>query len=458
MGAVMALDARTLLFIYILLQLIQSGMVMALWLANRRIKGLGWWTAGMLAGAATLPLFSMQAEGGGKVVAYCIPLLAVIFTAAVFYIGACRFCGRAVEWRRLGIGTALAVVGTQWFLWADFSLAGRGVVLNLYMAGCYFATAWVLWREDRPPVRWVARAFATIYAVGAVIILSRVPMLFLDPGMPWDSGNAAKTSGFFLTGIVLTSVWVFFVVMLVNRVEAHERNLRGAAELDSERTLSEALMEVEAQKAIRLRENLARDLHDGIGSMTANLAMLASLGVGESEVEREKILREIEAIALRGNREIRGLLGELDSGPIQWRTFLAELRRCVIPVNEAVGIVTQWGTSGEIPDTPIFESAAGASLAKVLREAVHNMVKHSGARAAEIHFAFRPEMLVLRIADDGQGFSETPGSGRGLRNMARRCADLGGEISRESVVRGTGWRISVPLPLSLAGTARKEVA
>lgn len=452
---VMALDARTLLFIYIVLQLIQSGMVMALWLANQRIKGLGWWTAGMLAGAATLPLFAMQAGGGGKVEAYCIPLLAVIFTAAVFYIGACRFCGRAVAWRRLGIGTVLAVAGTQWFLWGDFSLAGRGVVLNLHMAGCYFATAWVLWGEERPPVRWTARAFATIFAVGAVVIVSRVPMLFLDPGMPWDSGDADKTSGFFLTGIVLTSVWTFFVVMLVNRVEAHERNLRGAAELDSERTLREALLEVEVQKAVRMRENLAQDLHDGIGSITANVAMLASVGTMDEGAGRERIFKEIEEMAVRGNREIRGLLGELDGAPMAWDAFLAEQRGFVVCFSGAAGIATQWEVSGNVPEKVIAESAA-ASLAKVLREAVHNMVRHSGAGAAEVGFQFSKDSLELRVADDGQGFSQGREGGRGIANMERRCEDLGGSFTINGSAEGTEVLIRIPLPLGqFQGKRRK---
>ncbi len=459
-GAEMSLDARTLLFIYTLLQLIQSGMVMALWLANRRIKGLGWWTAGMLAGAATLPLFAMQAEGGGKVVAYCIPLQATIFTAAVFYIGACQFIARAVEWWRLGIGTALAVAGTQWFLWGHFSLAGRGVVLNLFMAGCYFATAWVLWREDRPPVRWVARAFSTIYAVGAVIILSRVPMLFLDPGMPWDSGNAAKTSGFFLTGIVLTSVWVFFVVMLVNRVEAHERNLRGAAELESERALREALMEVEArkaeEKAMRTRESLARDLHDGIGSITANVILLASMGADEDDAEKGKILREIEMVARRGNQEVRGLLDELDGAPVSWRLFLAELRRCVVPFNETVGIATRWEVNGELPLERITDRAAAASLAKILREAAHNIVRHSGAKEAEIGFIFENGRLHIRVGDDGTGFTEGREDGRGLMNMARRCEELGGGFSIEGSERGTEISMEIALPLSQGTHKEKE--
>lgn len=156
--------------------------------------------------------------------------------------------------------------------------------------------------------------------------------------------------------------------------------------------------------------------------------MMASPGTGEKNGERDKILREIESMALRGNREIRGLLGESDGGPVEWRAFLAELRRCLIPVNEAAGIATRWETAGEIPDGPISEISAGASLAKVVREAVHNMVKHSGARAAENPFRIRAG--PPRPAHRGRW----PGI---FRNSRRRP----GSAQHGDALRKSGWKI-----------------
>lgn len=277
----MVLDAQTLLIMYAVLQVMQTAMAVTLWLGNRRIGGLGWWVAGMALGALTLPLFSLQFQGGGKIDAYLLPILMSLGTSGTTYIGACRFRGVPVRWSLLGWATAAAVAGNLWFLWGNESLAGRGVVIAIFMVGCYGGTAAVLWREDRLLVRRTARALAGAYALGASLMLCRIPLFILDPGMAWAPGNAAKTSVFLLVGIILIAIWVFFLVLLVSRVEAHERHLRRLEEQESDRALRDALLEVEAQKAARLRENLARDLHDGIGSITANVAMLASLGVGE---------------------------------------------------------------------------------------------------------------------------------------------------------------------------------
>jgi signal transduction histidine kinase len=330
------------------------------------------------------------------------------------------------------------------------------------MAGCYGATAWVLWGEERPQVRWAARALATGYGIGAAVLVIRIPLLVLDPTVPWNTGNAAKTSGFFLAGIVLTSVWAFFVMLLVNRVEAHERNLRETEALESERLLREAMVELEArkaeEKAMKMRESLARDLHDGIGNITANVILLASMGANEDEAEKGKILREIEMVARRGNQEVRGLLDELDGAPISWRLFLAELRRSVVPVNETVGIATRWEITGELPGEQITDRAAAASLAKILREAAHNIVRHSGAKEAEIGFVFESSWLHIRVGDDGSGFTEGREGGRGLMNMARRCEELGGGFSIEGTERGTKISMEIALPLSQGTHKEKEIS
>lgn len=454
----MILDALTLLFVFALLQLLQMVMIGALWMANRRIPGLGWWAVGLFVQVAGMGLGFLQGTDVSRFFSFYLLNVATWFSAVTIYAGACRFRGVAVRWRWITALVLFAAVAYAWFLWGNDLLQGRVVVTAILMGFCYVGTGVVMWGETRPSLRMTARLLTVGLGAAAAVMVARIVLWSVFPEAPWANGNAPMASNQIVAGIVLLFTWVFFVVMLVTCFKNHEGQMLRAEEIRSGQALNAALLEVEAQKTARLREDLARDLHDGIGSITANLAILAALGVVEDGAEREKILKEIEAMALHGNREIRSLLGELDGRPVDWRSFLAELRRSVIPVNEAAGIATQWETTGEIPSGSITENAVAASLAKVLREAVHNMVKHSGARAAEIRFKFEPDRLVLRIADDGRGISETFGDGRGLRNMARRCDDLGGRFSRETDVKGTSLLISVPLPLSLSEAPRKEVA
>jgi two-component system sensor histidine kinase DesK len=83
-------------------------------------------------------------------------------------------------------------------------------------------------------------------------------------------------------------------------------------------------------------------------------------------------------------------------------------------------------------------------LALALREAVTNVVRHSGASKTSIH-AWRETATgnaALEVADDGRGATRPEGSG--LRGMRERVEALDGRVI-SSVSGGTRLRIVVPL-------------
>ena len=83
-----------------------------------------------------------------------------------------------------------------------------------------------------------------------------------------------------------------------------------------------------------------------------------------------------------------------------------------------------------------------------MKEAFHNIVKHSGAR--KVHMSLFTEKANLRIIieDDGVGFNieQINGWGNGLTNMNRRIEYLGGSFTIKSAAgSGTAVEISVKL-------------
>jgi signal transduction histidine kinase len=88
-------------------------------------------------------------------------------------------------------------------------------------------------------------------------------------------------------------------------------------------------------------------------------------------------------------------------------------------------------------------------LLATLQEALSNVVRHSGARHAEVELSVG-DHVQLRVADDGVGpEAVSPVSaqtGRGLTNMAERAASLGGTMTLSSRRRcGTELLWKVPL-------------
>ena len=101
--------------------------------------------------------------------------------------------------------------------------------------------------------------------------------------------------------------------------------------------------------------------------------------------------------------------------------------------------------SGSLP----FE--IGLSLFRVLQEALHNAVKHSGVKRVEVQVAEHSNEFHLTVRDSGCGFdfeAAKRGRGLGLTSMQERLRLVSGQLSIESKPQ-EGTTIHARVPLSL---------
>jgi signal transduction histidine kinase len=99
-------------------------------------------------------------------------------------------------------------------------------------------------------------------------------------------------------------------------------------------------------------------------------------------------------------------------------------------------------------------AAAALCLFRVTQEALQNVVKHSGARAATVRLTQARQNIRLHIADDGKGFagSSNNGVGLGLLSMRERVHTAGGTIVIRSVPdQGTLVGVRLPTDPALFG-------
>jgi len=87
-------------------------------------------------------------------------------------------------------------------------------------------------------------------------------------------------------------------------------------------------------------------------------------------------------------------------------------------------------------------------LYRIVQEALHNVVRHSGAQKARVALRSNDGMLELHVADPGAGFApaDQAGGGIGLVSMRERVNFVGGQIVIHSAP-GAGTRIGVRVPI-----------
>jgi len=198
--------------------------------------------------------------------------------------------------------------------------------------------------------------------------------------------------------------------------------------------------------AVAERQRLARDLHDSLKqtlfSLGLNLHAAAGLAPRDPERARALIAQQAERV-VQAQSDLADLLSDLRAEPGDAADLVAALRR------EAAELEAQHGFPVALDAPPALEVGAPATreLTAVAREALHNALKHSGARGASLHVAAETGEIVVVVADKGRGFDLAGPSpaGHGLRGMRERVAALGGALTIAAAPgAGTTVRASVP--------------
>ena len=197
-------------------------------------------------------------------------------------------------------------------------------------------------------------------------------------------------------------------------------------------------------EALRAREALLRDLHDGLGGIITNVRIVAERAQGTEDSQRA-----LEAIAVHasdGVAELRTLMLGLDDVPATWRSVAAELRRTGSTLLEPLAIEhrfeAQLADAAPAPATPVV-----LQLLRIHREALTNAIKHANASAVTVRITTNARELVLEISDDGAGGGDASGgigAGVGARSMRVRAEAIGGTLT---TTRASGLTMRLVVPL-----------
>jgi NarL family two-component system sensor histidine kinase LiaS len=207
--------------------------------------------------------------------------------------------------------------------------------------------------------------------------------------------------------------------------------------------------------AVEERNHLARELHDSVSQELFSLTMLAAAARRtldtKPQLAAERLI-EIEESARRALEETRSLIFALRPAALDDRGLAPALRDLMRALEERQGLSVTLRVTGE-RRLPLEHEQA---LFRIVQEALANVARHSGVRAAEVELCYGDAMVTLVVRDAGRGFD--PAAARnpraiGLLSMAERAEALGGAFQLLSEPGG-GARILVAIPPGEAYRAR----
>ncbi len=203
---------------------------------------------------------------------------------------------------------------------------------------------------------------------------------------------------------------------------------------------------IDAQEKERTR--IARELHDDINQRLAllaveleQLAQNPSMGV----VELSNYVRDLSTHVAEIGTAVQTISHRLHSSKLEYLGIIGAARSFCKEFSEQQHAKIDFRHKNVPTDVP---RDASLCLFRILQEALHNAVKHSGVRHFNVNLIGVANGVELTVQDSGVGFDPQIAlndPGLGLVSMRERVSLVGGEISIASKPgRGTVVNVRVP--------------
>ena len=212
-----------------------------------------------------------------------------------------------------------------------------------------------------------------------------------------------------------------------------------------------ALYRYRIRQLIRLqqvRNRIAADLHDEIGSNLTNISILSSLSkrnISRPQQATEFLERISEEVA-SSSQSLDDIIWSVNTNHDTLEETVARMRLYAAELFDGADI------SYELQLDPGFETRKlimeqRRDIYMIYKEALNNILKHARAKKVQIKIDVLNHQLVFHIKDDGIGFDPSRASHRhGLEGIKARVKRWAGKVRVDTAAnKGTALYITLPL-------------
>lgn len=204
------------------------------------------------------------------------------------------------------------------------------------------------------------------------------------------------------------------------------------------------------QKALySQRLEISNDLHDDVGATLSSLQVYSSIAkqsLAQPEIAAgylEKIGTGIRKVMENMNDVIWAVKNDTSNEKL----FSSKIKDHYVDILDACNIECEYHIDEDL-EKQMSRILARKNILLITKEAVNNIIKHSGAKRVSISMTSIDDYLQLEIADDGIGMQEIKRNGNGLTSMELRAKQLLGECNISQGEAGKGTLIKCRIPIA----------
>lgn len=195
-----------------------------------------------------------------------------------------------------------------------------------------------------------------------------------------------------------------------------------------------------------VRNRIAADLHDEVGSNLNSIAIFVELLRRKSPPELLPILEKITSNSVESVQLMQDTIWAIQSKNDDFQKFTDRMRGFATEVLAAKGISLYFDNQIVSHKNSLsMEARKNAYL--IYKEAINNIVKHSRATKAEVRISQENNQILIEVSDNGIGFDQNQATeGNGLHNFEQRAEDNEMKLNIDSM-QGKGTKVMLGIPL-----------
>ena len=182
-------------------------------------------------------------------------------------------------------------------------------------------------------------------------------------------------------------------------------------------------------KLERLRNKIASDLHDEVGSSLTRISIYSDLLQNENnESDRKNYLSRISIMSREIVSTMSDIIWSIDNRSDSVGALLLRMKDFATEILQPKNIELDFKVS-EISEKAIVDPEVKQNIYLIFKEAINNIVKHANATLVTVEILNESNLFSMIITDNGKGVNEQQRShGNGLRNMERRALAIHGDL------------------------------
>ncbi len=203
----------------------------------------------------------------------------------------------------------------------------------------------------------------------------------------------------------------------------------------------------------KMRDQIAADLHDDIGSTLSSISIAGSVirnKLGDQSSEVGTLVDQISTNTNNMMEAMSDIVWAVNTRHDHFEDVSHRMRAFAIELLEPLDIYCDFNIHNDVKDLRL-DMTQRKNLYLIFKEAIHNAAKHSSCRQVMVDIVYQKGLIHLTIKDDGIGFMSDKNEediteiikrpskpinfgGNGMGNMQKRALEIGGEVIIRSVL------------------------